>query len=192
MFVRTVHGTLLLIVATVVGATPTHLADAEPVAGIHRSISELVNRYAEEHLPRGEILVGVDVGGTGGFSTFVAAVPERGLSIAVFGTSAVSVDPVGRAIVLGWDRAEAPATTTPLQWAIFVVSVWARSAPSTLYVPGLEIVLAMAAAGVGIVQVARALPTGESVRITGGRSAGRSLTAGVQIVIFGWLAIVLW
>jgi CubicO group peptidase (beta-lactamase class C family) len=179
-----------------------------------------------EEIESGETLIWHN-GGTGGFRTFVAAVPERGLSVAVFGTSAVSVDSLGRAIILGRDRAEAPETTTALQWAIgsalllwlgwfvvsrlvrtrptdlltvtqgvvealFVTSVWARSAPPPLYVPGIELLLVAAAIAVGGLQAVRLVRAGESTRFAGGRSTLRTVAAGAQIIIFGALAAVLW
>jgi hypothetical protein len=139
----------------------------------------------------------------------------------------VSVDQLGRAIVLGRDRAETPDTTTPVQWAIgigllgwlvwfvvmrlarpraadvltvtqgvvealFVISIWARSAPPAIYTPGVEFVLLAASVAAGGVQATRTLGTRETTRFTGGRSRVKIVIASAQIVLFGALAIGLW
>jgi CubicO group peptidase (beta-lactamase class C family) len=179
-----------------------------------------------EELESGETMIWHN-GGTGGFRTFVAALPRRGMTVGVFSNSAVSVDQLGRAIVLGRDRAETPDTTTPVQWAIgigllgwlvwfvvmrlarpraadvltvtqgvvealFVISIWARSAPPAIYTPGVEFVLLAASVAAGGVQATRTLGTRETTRFTGGRSRVKIVIASAQIVLFGALAIGLW
>ena len=164
---------------------------------------------------------------SGGFRTFVAAIPDRETSIAVFSNSAVSVDQLGWAIARGRDRAEAPQTSTRMQWviggglllwlgwfvvagllkrrstdvltivqsiigALFVISVWARSAPPALFIPGIEVVLAVVAAGVSIMHVTHALRDGETTRFTGGRGPWQIFAVAAQIGVFGMLAVLLW
>jgi hypothetical protein len=76
--------------------------------------------------------------------------------------------------------------------ALFVTSVWARSAPPPLYVSGIELFLVAAAIAAGVLQTVRTVRAGEPTRFAGGRSTLRIVGAGTQIIVFGTLAAVLW
>lgn len=60
-------------------------------------------------------------GGTGGFRSFAGAVPERDTAVVVLANSAVSVDPLARALVSGEDSLPEPESPGAFAWAMGIL-----------------------------------------------------------------------
>ncbi len=74
----------------------------------------------------------------------------------------------------------------------FMISIWARTTPAVLYVPGLEYIFLAAVAAVTATDVVRMKNTGALRLYSSTRPTWRIIAAGIQITLFGSLTFLVW
>lgn len=76
--------------------------------------------------------------------------------------------------------------------AAFVLSIWARSAPAALYIPGLELVFLAAFAIVTAIEMVAMNRSGSLPIFSSNRAPWRIVGGVTQIILFSTLAVLLW